>query len=77
MDLLLKRNKAYEAVFQYLVEFKFIKVKDEVRFEKIKEEGILQLKRYLESDDIRSMDNLRSFLIIFHNKIEGEIIEVR
>lgn len=77
VDLLLKRNKAYEAVFQYLFVFKFIKVKDEVRFEKIKEEGILQLKRYLESDDIRSMDNLRSFLIIFHNKIEGEIIEVR
>ncbi|MCK6604210.1 MAG: ATP-binding protein [Ignavibacteriaceae bacterium] len=76
VDLLLTRNKAYDARFQYLFEFKYVRVKDEKDFEADKNEGIEQIKRYRESRQLESADDLKSYLILFHNKFEGVIIEV-
>ncbi|MCK6604209.1 MAG: ATP-binding protein [Ignavibacteriaceae bacterium] len=76
VDLLLTRNKAFDARFQYLFEFKYVRVKDEKDFETVKNEGIQQIKRYRESIQLESEENLKSYLILFHNKFEGVITEV-
>jgi hypothetical protein len=88
VDLLLTKYAPFNSNYQFLIEFKYIKMKDEklntenedkkheTKYEKTKKEGIAQLKKYLESDSIRYLENLKSYLIIFREKRKGEIIEV-
>jgi len=88
VDLLLTKYDPYDSKYQFLLEFKYIKLKDEklkfktedgkteTKYENVKREGIAQLKKYLESDHIKSLDNLKTYLVIFREKRKGEVIEV-
>jgi len=51
-------------------------VKEEKEFEKKKAEGIAQIQKYKHSENIKNLANLKSYLVLFHNKRESEIIEV-
>ncbi|MBK6679134.1 MAG: hypothetical protein IPG53_03490 [Ignavibacteriales bacterium] len=46
--------------------------KTETKYENVKKRGIAQLKKYLESDHIKSLDNLKTYLVIFRRKTEGK-----
>lgn len=76
VDLLLTRREPFGGKYQFLLEFKYVKVQDEKDYEKRKTEGINQLKKYLASDKIHSLQNLKSYLVMFHQKSEGEIVRV-
>lgn len=88
VDLLLTKYDPYDSKYQFLLEFKYIKLKDEklkiktedgkteTKYENVKREGITQLKKYLESDHIKSLENLKTYLVIFREKRKGEVIEV-
>ena len=88
VDLLLTKYDPYDSKYQFLLEFKYIKMKDEKlkiksaegktesKYENVKREGIAQLKKYLESDSIKRLENLKTYLVIFREKRKGEVIEI-
>lgn len=76
LDLLLTKYDPYDSKYQFLLEFKFVKVKEESKYDQIKNEGIAQLKRYLASDEMKRLENLKCYLILFSKKKVGEAIPV-
>lgn len=76
IDLLLTKYDPYDSKYQFLLEFKYLKISDNSKYEAKKSEAKNQLLRYKTSEEIQRLENLKCYLIIFHNKIEGEIIEV-
>lgn len=76
VDLLLTKYDPYDSEYQFLLEFKYVKIRDESKFEEKKNEGVSQLLRYKSSEEIQRLENLKCFLVIFHNKMEGEVFEV-
>lgn len=75
VDLLLTTYDPYNSKYQFLIEFKYVKLDDEVEFEKKKADGIAQIQKYKLSANIKHLDNLKSYLIIFHQKRKAEILE--
>ncbi|MCA0389611.1 MAG: ATP-binding protein [Bacteroidetes bacterium] len=72
LDLLLTRYDAYDSKYQFLIEFKYLKMKDESKYEQIKNEGIAQLQRYRSSEEIKRLENLKCYLVLFSKKKIGE-----
>ena len=72
LDLLLTKYEHYDSKFQFLIEFKYVKIKDEAKYEQIKNEGIAQLQKYKSSDEIKRLENLKCYLVLFSNKRKGE-----
>lgn len=72
LDLLLTRYDAYDSKYQFLIEFKYLKMKDESKYEQIKNEGIAQLQRYKSSEEIKRLENLKCYLVLFSKKKIGE-----
>jgi len=73
VDILLKRKIQFKDVtkFQYLIELKYIKESERNTLEKVKEEGLKQLKKYEESNFIRNEfegDDLKKVLVIVVGK---------
>ena len=73
-DIMLLQRSPFEVNYQYLFELKFCKKKDKDWAQK-KQQGIEQIKAYLKLDDIQSLTNLKSYLIIA-NGDELEMIAV-
>ncbi len=76
VDLLLTKFAPYDSKYQFLIEFKYLKIQDEPDYEKKKSEGIAQLQKYKTSPQVQHLVNLKSYLVMFLNKRESEIIEV-
>lgn len=72
LDLLLTKYDPYDSKYQFLIEFKYIKMKDEPKYEQIKNEGIAQLQRYKSSPEILRLENLKCYLVLFSKKKTGE-----
>ncbi|MBN8546761.1 MAG: AAA family ATPase [Ignavibacteria bacterium] len=72
LDLLLTKYEHYDSKFQFLIEFKYVKIKEEAKYEQIKSEGIAQLQKYKSSDEIKRLENLKCYLVLFSNKRKGE-----
>ncbi len=72
LDLLLTKYDPYDSKYQFLIEFKYIKTKDEPKYEQIKNEGIAQLQRYKSSPEIQRLENLKCYLVLFSKKKTGE-----
>lgn len=73
VDILLKRKIQFRDVtkFQYLIELKYIRESERNTLEKVKEEGLKQLKKYEESNFIRNEfegDDLKKVLVIVVGK---------
>lgn len=73
IDILLKRKIQYKDItkFLYLIELKYIKESERNTLEKVKEEGLKQLKKYEESNFIRNEfedNDLKKALIIVVEK---------
>jgi len=77
-DIMLLKQEPFEVKFQYLFELKWVKKglnKRKGDWEKKKEEGISQIKRYKQLKDIKNLKNLYSYLIISDGN-GLEVIEV-
>ena len=73
VDILLKRKIQFKDVtkFQYLIELKYIRESERNTLEKVREEGLKQLKKYEESNFIRNEfegDDLKKVLVIVAGK---------
>ncbi len=75
-DILLTDSKIFEVKYQYAFELKYIPQTGLKNLATIRKEGIEQLKKYRDSDQIKMIKNLKTFLIIFYNRFEAEFIEV-
>jgi hypothetical protein len=69
VDILLKRKIQFKDVtkFEYLIELKYIRESERSTLEKVKEEGLKQLRKYEESNFISNEfedDNLKKILVI-------------
>ena len=73
VDILLKRKIQFKDVtkFQYLIELKYIRESERNTLEKVKEEGLKQLRKYEENSFIRNEfegDDLKKVLVIVVGK---------
>ncbi len=62
MNMIEEIKTANKAPFNYLFELKWKKKKD--NYETIKNDGVKQIKSYLELDSIKNIPDLKSFLFI-------------
>ncbi len=72
LDLLLKNYEPYDSKYQFLIEFKYVRIKDEPKYDQVKKEGIAQLERYKSSEEIQQPKNLKCYLVLFSKKKVGE-----
>ncbi len=62
-DIMLLKRNPFEVNYQYLFELKYCKKKDK-DWEQKKQQGIQQVKGYLQLDDIKALSKLKSYVII-------------
>ena len=70
-DIMLLQRSPFDVNFQYLLELKFCKKKDQ-DWQQKKQQGIAQIHGYLKLPDIKPLENLKSYLIIS----DGERLEM-
>jgi hypothetical protein len=75
-DILLTDSKIFDVKYQYAFELKYIHQTGLQNLSTIRNDGINQLKKYKDSDQLKTMKNLKAYLIIFYNRFEAEFIEV-
>ncbi len=76
IDLFLKLQPEYKGKFSFILELKYLKQDEFAIYDEIKENGIKQLKSYLNLNNLEATINLKAALIIFRNN-QGEIVEVQ
>lgn len=65
VDLLLLRRPSVPAPFQFAFELKFLHQKNAAALPGVMEEGREQLRGYLERDDLRQLEDLKAWLVVF------------
>ncbi|KHO61179.1 ATPase AAA [Thermoanaerobacter sp. YS13] len=77
IDIYLERDiRIPDIKYEWLIELKYVKKSEKGKVDKIKEEGIKQLKRYRESKGLKERKDVKQALIIFIGKDEYQVIEV-
>ncbi|UZQ83655.1 ATP-binding protein [Thermoanaerobacter sp. RKWS2] len=77
IDIYLERDiRIPDIKYEWLIELKYVKKSEKDKVDKIKEEGIKQLKRYRESKGLKERKDVKQALIIFIGKDEYQVIEV-
>ncbi|ABS33949.1 hypothetical protein RSJ21_04075 [Clostridium botulinum] len=81
VDIMLKRKIQFKDItkFQWIIELKYIKESDKNTLEKVKEEGLNQLKGYAESKMVKEelgTDNLKKALVIVVGKKDIYTVEL-
>ena len=77
IDIYLERDiRIPDVKYEWLIELKYIKKSEKDKVDKIKEEGIKQLKRYRESRGLKERKDVKEALLIFIGKDEYQVIEV-
>ncbi|AIS51842.1 hypothetical protein TKV_c06570 [Thermoanaerobacter kivui] len=77
IDIYLERDiRIPDVKYEWLIELKYIKKSEKDKVDKIKEEGIRQLKRYRESRGLKERKDVKEALLIFIGKDEYQVIEV-
>lgn len=81
VDIMLKRKIQFKDItkFQWIIELKYIKESDKNTLEKVKEEGLKQLKGYVESKMVKEelgTDNLKKALVIVVGKKDIYTVEL-
>jgi hypothetical protein len=64
-DLLLTRRPPIEAPFQFLIELKYLKKEEADKLDDTCQDARLQIRRYLATDEIKSLDHLKAWLFVF------------
>ncbi|GAE01145.1 hypothetical protein CBO05C_0835 [Clostridium botulinum B str. Osaka05] len=81
VDIMIKRKIQFKDItkFQWIIELKYIKESDKNTLEKVKEEGLKQLKGYAESKMVKEelgTDNLKKALVIVVGKKDIYTVEL-
>jgi len=77
IDIYLERDiRIPDVKYEWLIELKYIKKREKDKVDKIREEGIRQLKRYRESRGLQERKDVKQALLIFIGKDEYQVIEV-
>jgi len=77
IDIYLERDiRIPDVKYEWLIELKYIKKSEKDKVDKIREEGIRQLKRYRESRGLKERKDVKEALLIFIGKDEYQVIEV-
>ncbi len=78
-DIMLLQRSPFDVNYQYLLELKFCKKKDSGSkngWEQKKQQGIKQIQGYLKLEDIKQLENLKSYLIISNgDELEMVLVE--
>jgi hypothetical protein len=64
-DLMYVYRKPYKPNYQFLLEVKYLKKEDETKLDSKMREAQNQVTRYFEKPELRQMENLRSYAIVF------------
>ncbi|MFV9567094.1 AAA family ATPase [Thermoanaerobacter mathranii] len=76
IDIYLERDiRIPDIKCEWLIELKYVKKSEKDKVDKIKEEGIKQLKKYRESIGLKERKDVKQALIIFIGKDEYQVIE--
>ncbi|MEM8529148.1 MAG: PD-(D/E)XK nuclease domain-containing protein, partial [Bacteroidota bacterium] len=76
VDLFLQRRQPYATKYQFVIEFKYIKQKEQSKLEAVKAAAIEQLETYLQHDDyLKRLDDLKAYVVVFVG-VKGEIVEL-
>lgn len=75
-NIYLRKTAQNPGIFNHLLELKYVKQYDKVNLNKIKEEGISQVKKYCDSLPAEERVNLKTRLVIFHDKFEYQVVEI-
>ncbi|ADH60452.1 AAA-ATPase-like protein [Thermoanaerobacter mathranii subsp. mathranii str. A3] len=76
IDIYLERDiRIPDIKYEWLIELKYVKKNEKDKVDKIKEEGIKQLKKYRESRGLKEREDVKQALIIFIGKDEYQVIE--
>lgn len=65
IDLLLTRRPPIDPNYQFAFELKYLKQADAQRLEEVKTAGLTQMQDYLQHEKLRSLTDLRAWLIVF------------
>ncbi|MGH2332322.1 AAA family ATPase [Thermoanaerobacter mathranii] len=77
IDIYLERDiRIPDIKCEWLIELKYVKKNEKDKVDKIKEEGIKQLKKYRESRGLKEREDVKQALLIFIGKDEYQVIEV-
>ncbi|ADD01939.1 AAA-ATPase-like protein [Thermoanaerobacter italicus Ab9] len=77
IDIYLERDiRIPDIKYEWLIEIKYVKKSEKDKVDKIKEEGIKQLKKYRESRGLKEREDVKQALLIFIGKDEYQVIEV-
>uniref|UniRef100_UPI000AF0EDA0 PD-(D/E)XK nuclease domain-containing protein n=1 Tax=Aliivibrio fischeri TaxID=668 RepID=UPI000AF0EDA0 len=71
IDILLRRKLSCDVNYEWIIEFKYLKMSARKNLEKIRKEGLSQVKSYVESREISEaipQENLKSVVITFLGK---------
>lgn len=75
-DLYLKRTKTNPGYFDHLIELKYVKQGNKSGIDKLRSEGIIQVTGYRDSLPAEERKNLKTWLVLFHDKNEVEVIAI-
>ncbi len=75
VDILLLERNPFKVNFQYALELKYLPKEKAEKREEVKKEAISQLKGYLQREELRELQNLKSFILLVVGD-ELEVIEV-
>lgn len=65
VDLLLTRRPPIHPNYQFAFELKYLKLSEAERLETVKTEGLTQLRDYLQHEKLRTLPDLRAWLVVF------------
>ena len=77
-DILIEKSEASKATYEAVIELKYLN-KEKAKtadFNKLKEEAISQMERYLEDKRLNEKDNLKKYVIIFEGFEKFNVLEV-
>ena len=76
VDLLLIRRPPIHPNYQFAFELKYLKQSDAHRLAAVKKEGLAQMQEYLRHEKLRTLTNLRAWLLVFVGPKAEVVVEV-
>jgi len=65
VDVLLTRRPPIDPNYQFAIELKYLKLQDADQLETVKNKGLTQMKEYLQHEKLRTLSDLRAWVVVF------------
>ena len=75
-DLMYLFRKPYKPNYQFLIELKYLKKTESRKLTKTMESAREQVKRYLSKPEVKELENLKSYAVVFVGK-KGHFTEIK